>query len=171
MSCRETLEYYLGERGVAFETQRHSLAYTARQVAASEHLSPQLVAKVVIAFADERPVMLVVPATCRVAIGEVQTALGATRVRLAHEDELRRLFPDCDTGAMPPFGDLYGLPVYVDRELTEDDTFYFQAGAHDETMSVRYADFARLVQPAVVNIGHHVTRVRSPFAVAGVVGR
>ena len=168
-TCRDRLEEYFLKAGIPYEIQEHAAAYTARQVAASEHLSPKLVAKVVIVVAGEQPVMLVLPAAAQVNMIAVRSVLGAQLVRLAREDELQQLFPDCEVGAMPPFGNLYGIPVYVDPELTKDETLYFQVGTHTETMSVRYEDYARLVQPHVMDMAHHVTS--APFSVAGVVGR
>ena len=86
-------------------------------------------------------------------------ALGAREVRLADEAEFADTFADCDLGAMPPFGNLYGLPVYVDATLAEDETIYFQAGTHTDTMSLEYADFARLVQPSVADFARHARAV------------
>jgi len=104
---------------------------------------------VVVVFADGQPVMLVLPASLHVSLDNAGKAIGATVARLAHEAELSTLFPDCAVGAMPPFGHLYDLPVYVDRTLTQDEHIVFQAGTHADTMRVAYADFARLVQPTV----------------------
>jgi Ala-tRNA(Pro) deacylase len=112
------------------------------------------VAKVVLVYADGKPAMLVTPATWRVDLPAAEVGLRASSVRLAREDELTQVFPDCDVGAMPPFGKLYGLPVYVDQALTNDETISVQAGTHTETMRLRYADFERLVQPDVLSIGY-----------------
>jgi Ala-tRNA(Pro) deacylase len=149
MQCLQRLEAYLREQKVPFQIQHHPLAYTAREVAATEHLPTYLMAKVVVVFADGRPVMLVVPASLHVSLDQAGKAIGAAVARLAHEEELATLFPDCAIGAMPPFGNLYDLPVYVDRTLAQDEHMVFQAGTHADTMRMAYADFARLVQPAV----------------------
>ena len=165
MACKELLERYLRDMGVPYEAQHHPLAYTAREVAASENVPPRLMAKVVIAVTDgagERPVMLVVPADERVHLGAVGFVTGTRTPRLASEGELARWFPDCAVGTMPPFGNLYEMPVYVDETLTQDERIYFQAGTHADTMSVRYADYARLVQPMVGAFSAPAGPVRVP---------
>lgn len=149
MNCLERLQMYLGDNGVPFETQQHPLAYTAHEVAASEHVAATRMAKVVMVVADGALAMLVVPASSRVDEAAVAASLGVQDVRLAAEHEFRHAFRDCDVGAMPPFGNLYGIPVYVDVALAKEERIVFQAGTHTETMSVRYADFARLVRPVV----------------------
>lgn len=161
MTCNEKLAAYLREQGVPFEQQQHRVAFTAQEVAASEHLAGDLVAKVMMVFADGDIVMLVLPASHRADLTKVATALDATEVWLAGEHDFAPIFHDCDIGAMPPFGNLYGVPVYVDRTLTEDETIVFQAGTHTDTIRMAYADYARLVNPQVVDI------VREARAVAG----
>jgi Ala-tRNA(Pro) deacylase len=155
MTCQERLTAYLREQQAPFTTQRHRVAYTAQDVAASEHIPGGQVAKVVLVFADGRLVMLVLPASHRIDLTRVGTALGARSVYLAGEGELEAVFPDCEVGAMPPFGNLYDLPVYVDRALADDETIVFQAGTHTQTIRMRYADFARLAAPAVVEFAYH----------------
>jgi Ala-tRNA(Pro) deacylase len=145
------LESYLRSEGVPFHTQRHSVAYTARGVAAAEHLPYNLVAKVVVVFADAKPVMLVLPAAYHVDLVGAGAAIGAAAVRLAHEDELRVLFDNCVVGTMPPFGNLYDLPVYVDESLTRDERIVFQVGTHADTMRLAYRDYAHLVRPIVAD--------------------
>ena len=113
-----------------------------------------MVAKTVIVVADGKKIMFVLPASYRVDLDQVQAMLGAGEVRLAHEAELVRTFPDCAVGTMPPFGNLYGLPVYVEKRLTEDETIVFPVGTYTETMSLRYADFERLVHPQVTVFAH-----------------
>jgi Ala-tRNA(Pro) deacylase len=153
LNCRQRLEQYLREQGIAYEFQHHPLAYTARGVAASEHVLPKAVAKAVILMTDGRLAMVVVPASHELQISELARGLGVREARLADENEFGPAFPDCEVGAMPPFGNLYGLPVYVDASLSEDDTIVFQAGTHTDTMRIKYADYARLIHPKIVNIG------------------
>ncbi len=150
--CSDRLEQYLREQGVAYEMQHHPLVYTAQEVAASEHVSGKELAKTVIARADDRLVMVVLPATRTVHLGKLAAALGAGQTRLAEEREFSADFPDCEVGAMPPFGNLYGVPVYVDQSLAADERIVFRAGTHTGTLRVAYADFARLVGPTVVDI-------------------
>lgn len=145
------MEYLRGE-GVPFTMQQHRTAYTAQEVAASEHLPGDMVAKVVVVYAGPRLVMLVVPGGHRVDLSKVVAVLGAAGVWLAEERELAAAFPDCEPGAMPPFGNLYGMPVYVDRSLGEQEEIVLQAGTHTETIHMAYADFVRLVEPEVVEI-------------------
>ncbi len=152
MACKDKLEAYLRENGVPFQTQFHPVAYTAQHVADSEHISGKLLAKVVMVVADGRAAMLVLPAPYRVDLAKAAEALEAKEVRLAREAEFAGTFPDCEVGAMPPFGHLYGVPVYVDRALAEDETIVFQAGTHTDTMSLKYADFARLAEPKVCQL-------------------
>ena len=154
MTCQERLESYLRSSQVPFQLQHHPLAYTAQEVAAAKYVPGKLVAKVVMVQADGRPAMLALPAPLRVDLAQAATTLGAREVRLAEEEEFAGTFPDCEVRAMPPFGNLYGVPVYVDRALTEDEEIVFAAGTHTDTMRLRYADFARLVQPTVGAFAH-----------------
>jgi Ala-tRNA(Pro) deacylase len=114
------------------------------------------VAKVVMVLADARVVMLVVPASYRIDFPKLKTVLKAKDARLAKEEEFSNLFPDCDTGAMPPFGNMYNVPVYVDRALTEDPEIVFQAGSHRDTMKIGYTDYVRLAQPVVADFATHL---------------
>jgi Ala-tRNA(Pro) deacylase len=154
MECRERLEDCLRENGVPFEVQHHPRAITAQEVAATEHVPGQMLAKVVMVLADGEMVMLTLPAPYQVDLEKVGKLLGAEEARLA-EEEFEGAFPDCEVGAMPPFGNLYDLPVYVEEALAEDETIFFRAGTHTDTMSVRYADFEQLVEPTVAEFAHH----------------
>ncbi len=151
MTCRERLESYLRAQGVRFEVAWHPLAYTAQEVAAAEHVSGYLVAKPVMARCGDRFVMAVLAAPQRLDLSKLSAAVGEP-CRLAEESEFAPLFPDCEVGAHPPFGNLYGLPVYVDRRLAEDPEIVFRCGSHRETMRVAYADFHRLVNPVVADL-------------------
>jgi Ala-tRNA(Pro) deacylase len=150
MNCRARLEAYLREQRVPFAAQQHRIAYTAQDVAAAEHIPNQIMAKVVIVSADGALVMLVLPTTHRVDLRRIRASLGARELYLVGEQEFAAAFPDCEIGAMPPFGNLYHIPVYVDRRLAEDEMIVFQAGTHTETIRMRYADYARLVQPTTI---------------------
>lgn len=150
MSCRDRLEAYFQANGVAYQVQQHATAYTAQRVAESEHIPGKRLAKVVMVIANARPVMLVLPASYRVDLTKAGAALGDPNVRLAQESEFETVFPDCEVGAMPPFGNLYNVPVYVDRALTRNREITFNAGTHRETMTIAYADYERLVRPTVL---------------------
>jgi Ala-tRNA(Pro) deacylase len=149
MKCQEQLEQYLREHQAGYQIQHHSQAYTARQIAECEHISGKRVAKSVVITAENRNVLLVLPASRRVDLTRVRDLLNLWDVHLASEDELRHLFANCDVGAIPPFGNLYHLPVYVEQSLTWQESIVFPIGTYTETMSLTYADFARLVRPTV----------------------
>ena len=149
LDCKDKLETYLRENAVSFEVQHHPRAVAAQEVAATEHVPGKMLAKTVMVLADEKMVMLALPAPYQVNLEKAGEVLGAEEVRLAEEEEFEGTFPDCELGAMPPFGNLYGLPVYVEEALVEDGTIFFRAGTHTDTMSLGYADFERLVEPTV----------------------
>ena len=145
------LQDYLDEHKVSYQLIRHQEAYTASEIAHTLHISGKLLAKVVIIKADDRFVMAVLPSNYKVDFERLADTLGGEHVRLATEGEFQELFPDCGVGAMPPFGNLYGLEVFVDQSLTEDEEIVFQAGSHLRAMKLRYQDFANLVHPIVTN--------------------
>jgi Ala-tRNA(Pro) deacylase len=150
MQCKERLEAYLREHQVPFQLQRHAQTFSAQKIAESEHIPSKMVAKTVIVWADNDMVALVLCAADRADLAQVRSALGAKDVYQAQENEFADTFPDCEVGSMPPFGNLYGIPVYVERHLAEQETMVFPVGTYTETMSLKYADFERLVQPKVI---------------------
>jgi Ala-tRNA(Pro) deacylase len=152
MALSEKLRLFLEESRVPYHHNVHPLAYTAREVASAEHLPPQEVAKTVVIWGDNGYAMLVLPASMVVDFQELRAALGLTHVRLATENELGQLFPDCDLGAMPPFGNLYDLPVYLDSALLRDERIAFNAGTHRDVLHMRMDDFKRLVSPSIVSV-------------------
>jgi Ala-tRNA(Pro) deacylase len=154
VSCRQRLEGYLRENGAPFEVQHHARAITAQEVAATEHTPGKMFAKTVMVLPadEEKPIMLVLPAPYHVNLQKAAAALDAREVLLAEEEEFEESFPDCEVGAMPPFGNLYGVSVYVDKALSEDEAIVFRAGTHTDTMSVSYADFEQLVEPTVAEL-------------------
>jgi Ala-tRNA(Pro) deacylase len=152
MSCKDKLEAFLREHSVPFEVRHHPPAYTAQRVAQAEHVSGRMVVKVVMAFADGKMVMLALPAHRNANLAKAAEVAGAKEVRLAHEDEFAAAFPDCDVGAMPPFGNLYEIPVYVDSELAEDETIIFNAGTHEDTIHMKFEDFRQLVEPTMADL-------------------
>jgi Ala-tRNA(Pro) deacylase len=156
MKCRERMEQYLRENAVPFEVMAHRQAYTMPEVAAALHVPGRQVAKVVIVKADQQMAMLVIPATRRLNFAKVRALLDAKKVSLAKEEEFADLFPDCATGAMPPFGNLYSVPVYVDQALAEEADIVFRIGTHRHIMKVAYADFEHLAQPTVGEFTEHI---------------
>jgi Ala-tRNA(Pro) deacylase len=127
----------------------HSQAFTMQEVAAALRVPGRQVAKVVMVRSNGEMAMLVLPAPYRLDFAKVRAVLGAKKVTLAEEEDFADLFPDCDTGAMPPFGNLYDVPTYVDQALAGEEDIVFRIGTHRETMKVAYADYARLAQPTV----------------------
>jgi|SRR5271157_832043 len=150
MQCKERLEAYLREHQVPYMLQHHAQAFSAQKIAESEHIPGKIVAKTVIVLADNKLIALVLPASYHADLNKVMAILGARDIRLAHEAEFANAFPDCEVGTMPPFGNLYGIAVYVDKSLTEDEMIVFPVGTYTDTMSLTYADFERLVQPIVI---------------------
>lgn len=149
MSISRKLKEYLDREHVHYDVLPHPEAFRAAAIAQALHTPEKEMAKVVIVKVEERFVMTVLPASWNVDLHRLRDVFLTNHVRLATEDEIKDLFPDCDLGAMPPFGILYGLSVYVDRSLTEDEEITFQAGTHSEAIRMRYMDFAALVFPTV----------------------
>jgi Ala-tRNA(Pro) deacylase len=143
------LRDYLEKEKVQYKQEVHRTAFTAQEVAAEEHVPGKMVAKTVVIKVDDHFALAVLPASARTNFARLKAALGAREVRLASELEFTGLFPDCEVGAMPPFGNLYGVPVYVDTSLTRDDEIVFNAGTHQDTIRMKYADFERLALPTV----------------------
>jgi Ala-tRNA(Pro) deacylase len=156
MAARQRLEKYLHEEGVSFDIVTHSVAYTAQEVAAVQHTPGRKLAKVVLIDADGKLVMLVLPASYRIDFPKVKALLEAGKVRLAREEEFAGTFTDCEVGAMPPFGNLYGLPVYVDSSLTEAREIIFKVGSHTTSMKMSFSDYKRLVDPEIVDFSAHL---------------
>ncbi len=146
-TCLRRLEEYLGKAGVAYQVSHHPARFTAQELAEVERVPGRLVAKVVMVSEDDTLLMVIVPETARVQLPQVREAVGARKVRLASEREFEHVFPDCEVGAMPPFGNLYNVPVLVDVALTRDPVILFNAGSHDTMITMTYSDFARLAEP------------------------
>lgn len=146
----EKLKTFLDREGIKYVIITHSRAYTAQEAAASAHIPGRELAKTVMVKLDGLMAMAVLPASYHVNLEHLAEVAGAKKVSLASEHEFAGLFPDCDTGAMPPFGNLYGMDVYVAESLTEDDEIAFAAGSHTELIRMAYADFERLVKPKVL---------------------
>lgn len=143
------LKVYLEHEAVPYEVLTHREAYRASELAQVLHVPGKELAKVVILKVGERFVMTVLPANWKVDCRRIGEILHVYPVRLATEEECQRLFPDCELGAIPPFGNLYGLEVYVDRAFTADEEIVFPAGTRYQAVKLRYQDFARLVGPSV----------------------
>jgi Ala-tRNA(Pro) deacylase len=153
MPIPRSVETFLGAQHVAYSVLHHRPAYTAQEEASSAHVPGRQWAKTVACFADERPILAVVPAPCLVDFDRLREIAGAKDIRLASEREFERLYPDCELGAMPPLGPLYGQHVFIDRTLATGGDIVFDAGSHSDAVKVKYDDFARAVRPTVGDFG------------------
>ncbi len=152
MPILRRLKELFDDAKVSYEVYNHPLAYTAQEIAARQHFSGKEMAKVVMLEIDDRLMMGVIPGSQKINLNTVKASLGAKQVRLATEDEFVSRFPECEVGAMPPFGHLFGVPVLVDPALEKDDVIYFNAGNHVQTVRLSYKDFARLVKPQIASL-------------------
>jgi Ala-tRNA(Pro) deacylase len=144
------LKGFLDRNNVKYVSITHSTAYTAQELAALTHTKGRDLAKTVIVKLDDALAMAVLPASYQIALDELKQCAGATTAALATETEFRSRFSGCETGAMPPFGNLYDMPVFVDESLTKDKEIAFNAGSHNELIRLAYVDFERLVNPKVL---------------------
>jgi len=151
MSIARRVKEYLEENRIPYTHCTHRLAYTAQEVAAAQHVPGREMAKTIVMRADERFVLVILPAVRKIDIKALRDELPFKHVELASEKEFAALFPDSELGAMVPFGNLYNLPVYVDQSLSVDDNIVFNAGTHVDTIKMKYHDFERLVRPTRIN--------------------
>ncbi len=152
MPIMKKLRELFDEEKVSYEVYNHPLAYTAQEIAATQHFSGDAMAKVVMLKVDGALAMAVLMGSDKVSLATVREGLNAREVQLATEDEFVSRFPNCEIGAMPPFGNLFGIPVYADPALEKDEHIYFNAGNHVQTVRLRYKDYERLVHPRVVRM-------------------
>jgi Ala-tRNA(Pro) deacylase len=149
----ERLRNFLDQNRIKYVVITHSPAYTASEIARSAHISGKQMAKTVMVKLDGRLAMAVLPASELVDLDLLADAAFAQRAEIAEEWEFSDLFPDCEIGGMPPFGNLYGLDVYVADSLAEDDEIAFNAGVYTELVQMGYPDYARLVKPRILRFG------------------
>jgi Ala-tRNA(Pro) deacylase len=155
MPMLEKLLAYLDENHVKYTRHSHPTAYTAREVASVEHIPAHKLAKTVLFLTESGYGMAVLPGDYMLDLQGLRVLLGASRLRLATESELGELFPECELGAMGPFGNLCGLPVYVDSGLASEENIAFNAGTHRDVIHMRFDDFRRLAQPKMVALSRH----------------
>ncbi|MBB1087142.1 YbaK/EbsC family protein [Lysobacter sp. SG-8] len=148
------LHNLLDARHAHYTTHPHERTLTAHETAEATHVSRSLFAKTVMLKVDGRLAMMVMPASYRVDLLRLSRALGEAEVELAEEAEFRNAFPDCEVGAMPPFGHLYGMPVYVDSRLARQADIAFNAGTHTEAVSMPYDEFEKLAEPEMLWLAH-----------------
>jgi len=149
MACAKLLEY-LDEHRVRYVSLKHSPAFTAQELAAATHIPGKEVAKTVVVKLDGTMVLVVLPAPEMIRMNHLRVETGAGLVELASEEEFKGRFPDCEVGAMPPFGNLFEMRTLVEESLTEDKEIAFNAGSHTELIRMAYADFSELVKPEVL---------------------
>jgi Ala-tRNA(Pro) deacylase len=149
----------LNRRHIRYAHTRHANAYRAREVAAAEHVPSSKLAKTVIFCGDSIYAMAVLPADCMLDLDELAAGLGLRHVRLATEGEIVRLFPATEVGAMPPLGELFALPVYLDERLTREKHIVFNAGTHRDAIHISLDDYIRIAQPLVMRFAYPETSV------------
>jgi Ala-tRNA(Pro) deacylase len=150
------LREFLDSKQVKYVSIAHSMAYTAQEIAAASHIPGKELAKTVMIKLDGKMAMAVLPASYKVDFDLLKSASGASRAELAGEAEFKDMFPECEVGAMPPFGNLYGMEVYVAETLAEDEEIAFNAGSHTELIKLKYKDFEDLVKPRKLKFSKHV---------------
>ncbi|MEN6620900.1 MAG: YbaK/EbsC family protein [Smithella sp.] len=146
------IKKFLDDQSVKYVTISHSLTYTAQEIAESAHIHGKELAKTIIVLIDGKMAMAVLPAMYTIDFEYFRKETGAKTVQLASEEQFKNAFPDCEVGAMPPFGNLYGMNVYVDDHLIKDKEIAFNAGTHFELIRMSYEDFAKLVNPIVIKL-------------------
>lgn len=146
------LKEFLDNHHVKYISLNHSPAFTSQEIAAAAHVSGKQLAKTVIIKANDQLAMVVLPANDQVNFTKLKSAIGIDNLDLAHESEFKDKFPGCEVGAMPPFGNLYNMPVYLSNRLSQQDHILFNAGSHYELMEVAYQDYERLVKPKMIAV-------------------
>ena len=150
------IQDYLEKAGVNFEVKEHKPTFSAQQMAAAEHEPGRFVAKPVVVKVDGKNIMCVLAASRKIDLSELKKELGAKSVELAEEDEVGRIFGDCELGAEPPFGNIYDLPTLMDKALEDDDHIMFQAGAHDKAIKIKMDDYRKIVKPKIVEFSYQM---------------
>jgi Ala-tRNA(Pro) deacylase len=156
MAILKRLEDFLKTNHADFREIVHPEAYTAQEIAAAMHIKGKELAKSVMVKTDGRFIMTVMPATAKVDFKKLKEELHEKNVRLATEDEFKALFPDCEPGAEPPFGNLYNVETVIDRTLAEDEHIFFNAGTHYEAVEMDFKKYEELVRPRVADISVHI---------------
>lgn len=151
MAIAEKIKKYLCEKHIGYQILQHSLAYTAMETAGAQHVPGKQLIKSVIVKADNKYIMCVLSSNHMVNFNKLKKITNATEIYLANETEIESLFPEIDIGAEPPFGELFGLDVFVDRAVAENDEIVFNAGTHTDAIKIKYEDFAKLTKSKLVS--------------------
>lgn len=149
---------YLEKEHIGYQTLEHDTAFTAQEIAGAQHIPGREFVKSVIVAADGQFVMCVLPAIHRIDFDKLKRVLGASDVHLADEAQLAELFPEYEVGAEPPFGQPFGLKVYADKILEENEEIAFNAGTHTDSIRIKFKDFIRLAKPTLADIGVHISQ-------------
>ncbi len=149
------LKEFLDKHGIEYISITHSKAFTAQKVAASAHVPGKELAKTVIVKIDGKMAMAVLPASYKVDFDLLKGALGAKKIELAQEKEFKDIFPNCEIGAMPPFGNLWDMGVFVAASLADNEEISFNAGSHTELIRMKFNDYKRLVNPVIIKYSFH----------------
>ncbi len=147
MAIPQRIRDFLDSQEVSYEQLKHSKAFTGQEIAHSLHISGKKCAKTVVLNGDGQPVMAVIPAASRINLQDLRAAMEVKHLEMLPESELARLFPDCERGAIPPLGPLYGMAVWVDRAISDSGYIVFCGGTHEDSIHMKYSDFAKLTKP------------------------
>lgn len=164
MAIAERLRAFLDASRVKYQSAKHPVAYTAQEIAATQHVPGRQLAKSVLVKTDRGPVLVVLPAIHLIDFKKLKSALGAKSVSIAKEADIKERFPDIEVGAMSPFGNLYQIPVVVDRALETAQEISFNAGTHTDTVTLRYQDFASLAKPKTGIFGQPISKPKKAKA-------
>jgi Ala-tRNA(Pro) deacylase len=151
----QKLKDFLDKENVKYVSIKHSSAYTAQEIAASAHIPGKELAKTVVVKINGKMAMAVLPASYKIDIKLLKEITGADNIRLADETEFKDKFPDCEVGAMPPFGNLYNIDVYAAQSLEDDEDIVFNACTHTELIKLAFKDYKRLVNPKIIEFAYH----------------
>ncbi len=147
---------FLERSSARYEVTEHHPAFTAQHIAQAEHIHGMNVAKPVVVTADGRYYLCVLPACCRIDMEVLRGLIGADEIELTDEFEMAKLFADCEVGAEPPFGSLYGLPTIMDELLDDNDSIVFQSGSHDEAVRMDLLEYRRIENPKMLSFSYHI---------------
>lgn len=156
MTASSKIVSYLKDQKIPFELLEHPTAYTALEIADKQHVKGKMVVKSVIIKVDGKPIMCVLPSIHLVDFEGIKALSGGSDLRLATEEEVSSLFPDYETGAEPPFGQLYGVEVFFDKFLENEEEILFNAGSHTDLIKIKTADYLSLVRPKIAEFGVHI---------------
>ena len=143
------LKKFLDDNNIKYVIIRHSPAFTAQEVAGMAHIPGKDMAKSVMVSIEGKMAMIVIPASLKIDFSVLKKVIGVVDIELATEEEFKYMFPDCEIGAMPPFGNLYNMDVWVEKSLSEDSEIAFTACTHSELVKMSYKDFEKLVKPQI----------------------